>query len=272
MEEGTLARVPPPVFRAAQTLSELADEDPRHHLALASLKEDLEYETRHPVHSTIFAVALARRVGLPRLALVEVAIATMLAATLPDNPESADIKRLTLELLQSSRLTVTRARRMLTVFECFAGMSRTGPPFVPLDAPVHLFARIALIAITFDALTTTGPGRAGLLADEALGQMQDDATGRFDPELLRLFASTVGRYPLGTAVTLDNGEVGVVVHTPSDPAMAARPLLRLVRDERGREIRFGPMVDLADPACQRRIVSAVSPESLGIDARRAVFG
>ncbi|MBM4366007.1 MAG: hypothetical protein FJ102_07310 [Deltaproteobacteria bacterium] len=271
-QEGSLLRVPPPMFRAAQGLAELAEEDPRHHIALTTLKEDVEYETRHPVNSLIFAMALGRRLGLPRQLLVECGLCAALAATLPEEPSAADILGLTLEMLQSSRLTLTRARRMLAAFELHAGLDRTGPPFIPLDAPLHLFSRVAAIAVSFDSLTTTGPGRAGLLADEALGRMQEEVRGRYDPELLRLFAACVGRYPLGTAVTLDTGEVGVVIHTPSDPAMAGRPLVRLVRDERGRELRHGPLVDLADPSERRRVVGAVDAASLGIDARRALFG
>jgi hypothetical protein len=160
---------------------------------------------------------------------------------------------------------------MLTLFEAHAGVDRTGPPYMPLDAPVHLFARIAAIATAFDALTTTGAQRPGLLADEALARIQESAMSTYDAELLRLFSACVGRYPLGTAVTLENGEVGIVVHTPSDPALAARPLLRMVRDERGREYKDGPLLDLSDPACTRRIVAAVSAETLGIDTRRALF-
>jgi len=272
LQEGTLLRVPPAMFRAAQRLAELAEDEPRYHIALTTLKEDVEHETRHPVNSLIFAMALGRRLGLPRQLLVECGLCAALAATLPDEPSAAEIQGLTLQLLPSSHLTLTRARRMLAAFELHAGLDRTGPPFIPLDGPLHLFSRVAAIAVSFDALTTTGPGRAGLLADEALERMRDEVRGRYDPDLLRLFAACVGRYPVGSAVTLDTGEVGVVIHTPSDPAMAGQPLVRLVRDERGRELRQGPLVDLADPTERRRVVGAVDTASVGIDARRALFG
>jgi hypothetical protein len=63
-----------------------------------------------------------------------------------------------------------------------------------------------------------------------------------------------------------------VVHSSSDPALAARPVLRLVRDERGALLQHGAIVDLGDPASTRRIVSAVDAASVGIDGRRALFG
>lgn len=272
LNDGSFLRVPPTLFRAAQVMAELSEDEPRFHVGLTALKEDMEYEVRHPVHSMIFAMALAKRIGLPRQLLVEVGIATALAASLPDQPTADEVMELALEMLQSSRLTLARARRMLTTFESRAGMDRSGPPHIQLDAPVHLFSRIAAIAIEFDILTTTGNGRRGLLADEALQQMQDDISGRFDHELLRLFAATVGRYPLGTAVMLDSGEVAVVVHTRSEPEFASRPLVRVVRDDRGREIKFGPLLDLSDDAATQRITGAVDAESLGIDTKRVLFG
>lgn len=271
-DEGTLLRVPPGVFRAAQGLADIADSDLRMHLALASIKEDLDYQTRHPVHSMILAMALGARLALPRVLLVELGLAALLAGTLPDEAGADEILGMVLSMLASSRLSLSRARRMLAVFEYRSGVDRTGPPYIPIESRPHLFGRVCAIATTFDALTTTGDGRPGLLADEALAAMGEAATVRFDAELLRLFASVIGRYPLGSALMLDNGSVGIVLHTPSDPALANRPLVRIVRDERGAIVNHGALVDLADPSCERSVSSTVDAQSLGIDPRRAVFG
>lgn len=270
--EGTLLRIPAAVFRATQGLADLADSDLRMHLALASLKEDVDYELRHPVHSMILAMALGVRVGFPRPLLVELGIAAICCASLSDEAGADEIMAVTSGMLNSSRLSLSRARRMLAVFEFRAGAERTGPPYVPLESSPHLFGRICAIATTFDRLTTVGPGRRGLLADEALREMGEEDAVRFDAELLRLFASVIGRYPLGSAVVFESGEVGVVVHSSSDPALAGKPVVRLVRDARGTLLQHGDIVDLADPASDRRIVGAVDPVSIGIDSRRTLFG
>ncbi len=271
-QEGNLLRIPPALFRAAQGLAELADGDLRMHLALTALKEDLDYGTRHPVHSMILAMALGSRAGLPRTLLVELGIAAVVCASVPEDAGADEILSTVLAILPTSRLSLARARRMLAVFEFRAGLDRTGPPYILLDSPPHLFGRICAIAIRFDQLTTTRPGHPGVLADEALALMAEATGNRLDPELLRLFASVVGRYPLGSAVLLDNGEVGVVIHTPSEPALAAKPLVRIVRDERGALVRNGPIIDLSDPACPRSVRGSVDAEALGIDTRRALFG
>jgi len=204
--------------------------------------------------------------------LVEVGIAALCCASLPDDAGADDIFGLTISMLHTSRLSLARARRMLAVFEFRAGVDRTGPPYLPLESSPHLFGRICAIATRFDQLTTSRAGRPGLLADEALTSMGDEATVRFDPELLRLFDGVIGRYPLGSALLFDSGEVGIVLHSAGDPALASRPLVRIVRDQRGVMLRNGELVDLGDPECTRMIVSAVDASVLGIDARRALFG
>jgi HD-GYP domain-containing protein (c-di-GMP phosphodiesterase class II) len=266
----TLDRLPPAVYRALQNLAELAEEDPVHHVALTALKEDIDFELRHPVHAVVFALAMGVRIGLERNPLMELGFATMLAATLPEYPDDHEILAMSGSMVHSARLNNARARRMLVVAEAFGGIDRKGPPRLKLAGPPHLYSRIAAIAIEFDALTTRGETRRGLLADEALGEM-----GRrdvFDPELLRIFAAVVGRYPLGSGVMLTTGEVGVVFHTPADPAMATRPIVRIVVDGRSRVIRGGPLVDLSDPGETRRISGPIDLASMGVDGHRALFG
>lgn len=270
--EGTLERIPPPVFRAVNGLADIAEDDPRQHLALAGLKEDLDYELRHPVHSVILALALGRRIGLDRPTMVELAFATLVASTLPEKASTADVVSATAGLVLSARLTPPRARRMLARFEVRAGTDRSGPPGVRLNGPLHLYSRIAAIVCDYDAYTTSGAGRRGLLPDEALGDMALRAGRFYDPELLHLFSAVIGRYPLGSAVLLDSGEVGVVFHTPADPHLAGQPVVRIVRDARGRAVRDGPLVDLSDPAETRRISGGVDAATIGVDGHRAIFG
>ncbi len=271
LAEGVLTRIPPAVFRSVQALADLADTDIRMHLALTCLKADVDYEIRHPVHSMILAMALGARLGLPRVLLVELGLAALLAATLPADADADDILSLVVSMIQGPRLSLSRARRMLALFDVRAGFDRTGPPHLPLDSPPHLFARLVAIAVAFDALTTAHGDSPGLLADEALAQMGEASGIGFDPELLSLFALVIGRYPLGTALLLNTGEVGIVVHTQSDPALANRPLVRIVRDAAGRDLANGVLVDLADPTCGSTVTVRVDAHVLGIDAARAIF-
>ncbi len=270
--DGNLERIPPPVFRAVHALADLAEDDPRQHLALAGLKEDLDYDLRHPVHCVILALALGRRIGLDRAAMVEAAFAVLVASTLSEKATADDVIAATASLVLSARLTPPRARRMMARFEVRAGTDRSGPPGVRLNGPLHLYSRIAAIVCDYDAYTTSGSGRRGLLPDEALGDMALRAGRFYDPELLHIFSAVIGRYPLGSAVLLDSGEVGVVFHTPADPHLAGQPVVRIVRDPRGRPVREGPLVDLSDPVETRRISGGVDAATIGVDGRRAIFG
>jgi hypothetical protein len=271
-ETHLLERIPPAVQRAVQALVEIAEEDPRAHLALAGLKEDLDFEVRHPVHAMILSLAIGARLGLDRQRLVDLAVCALMAATLPPAAPADAVIRDTASLVHGPRVTPGRARRMLARFEVKAGIDRSGPPGVPMPGVPHLYSRIAAIAIEFDAATTSGRGRRAVLPDEALGAMLAKGARQFDTELVRMFAALIGRYPLGSAVTLTSGEVGIVYHVPADPGMAAKPVLRIVRDARQRVLRDGPIVDLGDPAESRAITAAVDASAMGIDGMRALFG
>lgn len=269
LAEGSLARIPPAVHKAVQHLAEMAEDEPRLHLGLASIKSDTDYDARHPVHAAILAMALGHRIGLHRRPLVELAFATLVIASLPADSTGQDRLAAAAAMVTTPRLGPVRLRRMVAVVESGLAPDRSGEPELPLIGPLHLFARIAAIACTFDERTTAVDGRSARLPDEALAEMLADA--QLDQELVRLLGAILGRYPLGSGVRLDSGEIGVVLHAPSDPLLADRPVVRLVRDTRGARID-GRFVDLSDPAETRRVVRSVDLAAFGIDPERAFYG
>lgn len=256
----TLAKVPVEVRRAMRSQVELAQGEPRHHLALAALTDDEDAATRHAVHAALFAIALGLRLGLGRGALLELGLCALLAAELPDDDGTAAAVA---DQLVRTEPDAFLARRMLTTWEHRVGVDRASLP--PGRGQPHLFARIAAIAVDYDTLVT-GAGRVRLLPDEALGRMQAQAGRRYDKALLALFAEMLGPYPLGTAVLLDTHEVGVVYRSGG----GHRPVVRLVVDKRAAVLRGGPLVDLAVGG--RRIVGTVDPATIGIDPADALFG
>lgn len=269
LADGSLHRIPPAVHKALQHLAELAEDEPRLHLGLASIKSDTDYDARHPVHAAILAMAIGKRLGLHRRPLVELAFATLLIAALPAGATGEDRLAAAAGMVSTPRLSPVRLRRMLILAESGLAPDRSGEPELPLVGPVHLFARIAAIACAFDEQTTSVDGRPARLPDEALAEMLH--APRLDTELVRILAALLGRYPLGSGVRLDSGEIGVVFHAPSDPLLADRPVVRLVRDMRGQRMD-GRLVDLGDPAENRRVVRSVDLAAFGIDPERAFYG
>ncbi|MFZ5475361.1 MAG: HD domain-containing phosphohydrolase [Myxococcota bacterium] len=257
----SLAGAPLEVRRAMRLVVERAEAEPRVHLALSALADDEDVATRHCVHAAILAIALGQRLGLGRGDLVDLGLAALLAADLPEGADEAAAVNAAGAQLARPPLSAGLARRMLAVWEHKAPLDRG-------HGRLHLFARIVAVAVDYDALVARSGLRQGLLPDEALLRMQAQAGRRYDKALLKVFAEMLGPWPLGTAVLLDSGEVAIVY--ASTPGLGQRPTVRLVVDRRGQVLRDGPLMDLS--AGGPRIVASVDAGLVGVDPADALLG
>ncbi|MCB9764681.1 MAG: hypothetical protein H6739_33205 [Alphaproteobacteria bacterium] len=285
--------IPRGVVRVIQHLVEMVADDPRYILGLIHVKHENAYDLRHQVHTTLLSIALGQQLGLGRGALLDLGLAALTcnlgmlsvdpAVLEVEGPLSegarAAVQRHPLTsarlVLGSRSLDLSTRRRLRAAFESDMGFAEGGYPATMGPWPPHLFSRIIAVTETFDALTTDRPWRAAWLADEALAEMLNEAGHRLDPTLVAAFVNLIGRYPLGTAVVLDTGELGVVYLTPRDPREPARPVVRLLADAQGDRILEPQMVDLRerreDGAYARNIAQTVRAEDLGLDVQRALF-
>ncbi len=280
--------------RIVQHLVELAFEEPRYHLALVQLKDQGNYEVQHPVNTCILSIAIGQRLNLSRGALLDLGMAALscdmgmlevdeevrvkkdpLATTERKDIEHHPIDSARMSL-RGARMDLAVQRRIRVAFEHHMGFDHGGYPRVLEWGDLHLFTRIYAVAETYDALTTTTTWRDGLLPDEALAQMMDEAGTRLDPALVSVFVNMVGRYPLGSTVMLDTGEVGVVYMTPSEPKYVRRPVIKLLLDRSGNRVAEPFLLDLREQddagRYPRSIAKAVDPLSLGVDVNRALYG
>lgn len=280
--------------RIVQYLVEHAVEEPRHHLAFLTMKEeDVPYSVQHPVNRTILAVALGTRIGLARGPLLDLGLCSMVAdlgmlfvdaLTLEkdgplDQAERAAVERHPLDSarisLGAGRLDISTRRRIITGFEHHLGFDHGGYPAVLRWGNLHLFSRILAVCEVYDALTTTTPWRMAMLPDEALNEMVEMAGHALDPALVGAFVNMIGRYPMGSVVALNTGEIGVVYLNHPDPRDHLRPVVRLVLDPRGEPVTGSVILDLrerdASGGYTRSPVKLIKPEELGIDVKRAMF-
>lgn len=290
--QGAQEGVPRGVVRIVQQLVELVNDDPRSHLALVHLKEDVAYQLRHQVHTTILSLALGARLGLSRGALLDLGLAALTCNlgmhSLPPEivnkagpltPDERDlISRHPLEsarvLLAARRPDVALRRRLRVAFESNMGFDGTGYPERLGNWPQHIFSRVVAVTETYDALTTSTAWRSALLPDEALARLVEDAGKRLDPVLVASFINMLGRYPLGTLVLLDTGEVGVVYLSSNEPGAEARPIVRLLLDEHGGPVMGSVLLNLQDrigESFKHTVVRTLDPKDLGIDVQRALF-
>ena len=75
---------------------------------------------------------------------------------------------------------------------------------------ISIIARMGAICDVYDAITSDRAYKKGWEPSSAIKSMSE-WEGHFDPDLLRVFISSIGIYPVGSLVKLKSGKVGVVI-------------------------------------------------------------
>ncbi len=118
---------------------------------------------------------------------------------------------------------------------------------------IHHFAKIMAVCDVFDALTSDRVYRPAILPHEAMELIYAGADSLYDKQIVEEFRNTIALYPLGLVVTLNTGEVGVVVDY--NRGAPSRPVVRVLRDAQGRvldklyEIDLSKRLNIVITAC-----------------------
>ncbi len=108
---------------------------------------------------------------------------------------------------------------------------------------IALPGMIAAIADAFDMLVAPPPQGKHMSPSNALNVIFKGRGSRFQPALVEQFIQCVGVYPVGSAIELNTGEVGIVI--AQNPLRRLQPRVMVVKDAKGYESRPYKMLDLA---------------------------
>jgi HD-GYP domain-containing protein (c-di-GMP phosphodiesterase class II) len=119
-----------------------------------------------------------------------------------------------------------------------------GYPRKTAGASIDELARIVSAVDAFDAMVSDKPYRDSMIGYAAMKALLSDNSRRFDPDILKAFIKSLGIYPLGSTVLLNNAAIARVIATHPDAPL--RPKLRVIIDEYGKkyEQNEGDAVDL----------------------------
>ena len=122
-------------------------------------------------------------------------------------------------------------------------------------------ARIVAVADAFEAMVSERPYRSPMIGYTAMRAILSDNSRRFDPEVLKAFIKSMGIYPVGSIVLLNDASIGRVInHNPASPL---RPTIKILIDKTGKRYDRddGETVDLHK---ERKlfIAKAVNPKDL----------
>jgi len=116
-----------------------------------------------------------------------------------------------------------------------------GYPYNLPGNSISIGARIVSIADSFEAMVSSKPYRNSILGYQANKNLLADNSRRFDPDILKVFILTMGVYPIGSLVRLNNGTVARVSEVRASTPL--RPKLQVLVNEfsqmpRGEEEYF----------------------------------
>lgn len=135
-------------------------------------------------------------------------------------------------LYQCTTLGMDPVQVALTHHERYDGR---GYPLGLTGKEIPEFARIVALADTFDALVTDRVYRKHYLLCEAVKILTAETGTHFDPEIAQAFLCNIAPYSVGTCVSLNTGELGIV--TKVLRGWGTRPVVIVIRDAEGCSVK-----------------------------------
>ena len=109
---------------------------------------------------------------------------------------------------------------------------------------IDMGARIVSVADAFEAMVSQKPYRNSMMGYQAMKNLLSDNLRRFDPDVIKAFIQTMGIYPIGSIILLNNGALARVVEV--DGTAPLRPRIKILIDEFGKVYKKddGDVIDL----------------------------
>ena len=111
-------------------------------------------------------------------------------------------------------------------------------------ASIDIGARIVSVADAFEAMVSQKPYRNSMMGYQAMKNLLSDNLRRFDSDVIKAFIQTMGIYPIGSIILLNNGALARVVEVEATAPL--RPKIRILIDEFGKVYKQdeGDVIDL----------------------------
>lgn len=258
---------------------------------LVRMREAGDYLYTHSVSSAIWATVMARHLGMPKEDIEAAGLGAMLldigktriprellAKPGPLTPaEMAHARRhveLGMQLLEESGSVEPRVMAMVHTHHERHDGSGYPQGLSGHEIPVH--GRIAGIVDYYDAVTSDRPYAKAQSSYDCLRTLNRLAGTAFQAEMVEQFIQSIGFFPPGTLVQLNDGSVAVVV--AQNRRHRLKPEVLLVADPAKGLLKDFRLVDLQMPVRSAwtdeplYIDKGLEPGSYGIDASEFFLG
>ena len=125
---------------------------------------------------------------------------------------------------------------------------------------ITLFARVVTVADAYEAMVSERPYRNSMIGYSAMKNVLSDNGRHFDPQVLKAFLESMGVFPIGSIVQLNNWSIGRVSENHAEAPL--RPKVELLIDELGTQVESTEFLDLFSKK-NLFIVKAIDPKMIG---------
>lgn len=156
----------------------------------------------------------------------------------------------------------SRKESLEIVLEHHIKYDRGGYPRIDRYRELKPGSMIVSIADCYDAMTTLRSYQRAFTSREAIEIMLSQSGKDFHPDYLKSFINLIGIYPPGTAVRLNNNNIGIVWKPNSkEPAY---PIIKIIIDGDGNKLQKPQTINLSKFS-DIYIISDIDPLIKGID-------
>jgi HD-GYP domain-containing protein (c-di-GMP phosphodiesterase class II) len=240
---------------------------------LVRMKRKSDYIYSHSIASAVWALVFGKHLGLDNSELHVLAMgAVFMDVGKTRIPTELLVKS---EALAPADMDVMRAHvkhgveivakiqgmdsRVIEVVRCHhERYNGTGYPRGLAGEKIPIFARIAGIIDTYDAMTTARPYAKALSPHDATRELSKLSGVEFPAEVVEQFIQAIGVFPVGTLVELNTGEVGMVI--AQNRVRRLRPKVLLLLDRAKAPLESFTVIDL-----RNQLTDVTNQQSLWIE-------
>ena len=246
-------------------------------MALSMLKDYDNYTFTHSVNVSVIALAVGRACNLTEEQLKTIGLGGLLhdlgklridvdIITKPGRLTDAEFD--TIKEHPDFGADIVREMEDVTpeVMQIVIGhhlrYDRSGYPANAIGDNISPLVDMTAIADAYDAMTTLRSYQRPFTPRKAIARIKEISGSSLHPEFVMHFVDSLGAYPVGSLVRLDNNEIGLV--TKVDTHDTSLVDIKVIFDPAGTLLEE-PFVMQLRPNQPRRIVAEVDPHTKGID-------
>jgi putative nucleotidyltransferase with HDIG domain len=139
---------------------------------------------------------------------------------------------------------------------------RSGYPANAIGDNISPLVDMTAIADSYDAMTTLRSYQRPLTPRKAIARIKEVSGSSLHPEFVMHFVDSLGAYPVGSLVRLDNNEIGLVIKVDTHDTSLVD--IKIIFNPAGTLLEE-PFVMQLRPNQTRLIIAEVDPHTKGID-------